>query len=153
MPIKDLPKEVVLVMQDLLILIHKTELSDSERLWYKKMFDTAIRHLEFFIVPLVSIKAQKIADANNLGDLRFKRYRTPSAWPKGKELYWEHAKPVLDIRKLLIELGANPTTEDILSIVNQAEITWITRDEARTLTKTGRVDWRDEYKRRNINFI
>lgn len=152
MPIKNLPREAVLVIQDLLVLIHKPDASEGERLWQKKMFDTAIRHLEYFVEPLVSVNAQKIAEANGLGDLRLKRYRAPKAWPRGRDLYWEHAVPVLDIRISLMQLGATPKFEDILKIINQAEIAWITREEERRLAKTGRADWREEYRRKNITF-
>jgi hypothetical protein len=153
MPIKNLPKEVALAIQGLLVRIHKTDISEGEQLWNKKMFDTAIRHLEYFVEPLVSINAQKIADANGLGDLRLQRYRTPKAWRGGEELYWEHAMPVLDIRKALMQLGVNPSIEDILSIVSQAEIAWITRTEEGSLKKTGRSNWREEYQKKNIELL
>ena len=153
MPIKSIPENVVLSIHNFLLQIHKDNLSDGEKLWNKKMFDTAIRHLEYFVEPLVSVNAQFIADANGLGDLRLQRYRTPKAWPRGSELYWEHAVPVLDIRNSLMKLGVNPKLEDVLGIVNQAEVAWITRDEERTLLKSGRADWREEYRRNNILFV
>jgi hypothetical protein len=153
MPIKALPENVALNIHHLLIQNHRDNLSDGEKLWYKKMFDTAIRHLEYFVEPLVSVNSQNIPDANGWGDLRLQRYRTPKAWPGGRELYWENATPVLDIRKSLMKLGANPNLEDILNIINQAEITWITRNEERLLPKTGRTDWREDYRRGGIVFV
>ncbi len=153
MPIKRLPNDVLLVIEKLLLLMSKENQSESEILWNKKMFDTAIRHLEYFIEPRISVKAQKIADANNLGDLKKQRYRTPKGWIGGEDLYWEHAKPVADITKELLKLKPNPSHADILSVINQAEIAWITRDEERLLPKTGRDNWLEDYKLRNIELL
>lgn len=153
MPMRDLPDDVITLIQRLLQLIHKEGQSESEMLWNKKMFDTAIRHLEYFIEPRVSVEAQKIADTNNLGDLSKKRYRTPKAWVGGEDLYWEHAKPVVDIRRALLKLKPNSPPKDILSIIGQAEIAWITRDEEKRLPKTGREDWHKDYKTNNIELL
>lgn len=153
MPAKKIPGYVILQIQNLLELVNQKNHSEPEMLWNKKMFDTAIRHLEYFIEPRVSVNAQKIADANNLGDLTKQRYRTPKAWPRGGDLYWEHAKPVVDIKKALLELRPPPSAEEILAVVSEAEIAWITRDEEKLLPKTGRSNWRAIYQANNIELI
>lgn len=153
MPVRELPSNVLLQIQSLLRLVNQKDQSESEMLWNKKMFDTAIRHLEYFIEPRVSVNAQKIANANNLGDLTKKRYRTPAAWIGGGDLYWEHAKPVVDIRRALLKLEPLSTTEEILQVVSQAEIAWITRDEEKLLPKTGREDWQETYRANNIELL
>jgi len=153
MPIKKLPNDVLVAIENLLRHMNKKNQSESEFLWNKKMFDTAIRHLEYFIEPRVSVKAQKIADTNKLGDLKKQRYRTPSKWVGGKDLYWEHAKPVADIRKALLKLNPNPTPKDILLVISEAEIAWITRAEEKRLPKTGREDWQEDYKSKKIELL
>lgn len=151
MPITNHPKKVIQIIEQSHILTHKIDATENEILWYRKTFDTPIRHLEYLIEPLVLVNAQRIADTNRLGDLRLQRYRTPKAWPGGEELYWEHAKPVSDIRRSLMQLGDKPTAEDVLAIINKAEIAWITRSEERPLSKTGRCDWHNEYLINGIN--
>ncbi|QWE13969.1 hypothetical protein [Polynucleobacter sp. AP-Sving-400A-A2] len=144
---------MILEIQNLLKLVNQKDQTESEMLWHKKMFDTAIRHLEYFIEPRVSVNAQKIADANNLGDLTKQRYRTPKAWVGGGDLYWEHAKPVVDIRRALLKLKPVPTAEEILRVVSQAEIAWITRDEEKLLPKTDRADWQAVYRANSIELL
>lgn len=150
MPVRHLPDSVVSVVISLLNDYQKPGQHEDASLWVKKMITTACRHLEYFVEPLVSKRAAEIAKENNLGDLRSQRWRSRSKWPAGSDLYFEHARPAVDIFNALVALGANPDPGKVRDILMTAEVAWITVDEETRLPRSGRSDWRDCYCRANI---
>lgn len=151
MPVKELPDSVVSMVIHLLNEYHRPGKSDGCVLWNKKMLSTACRHMEYFVTPLVSEGAARVAKAQNLGDLRGQRWRARSGWVGGEELYFEHAKPAADLLKELIDLGPTPEFLAVKSVLLTAEVAWITVKEERGLPKYKRKNWKEAYREAGID--
>lgn len=116
------------------------------------MLDIAVRHVEYFVECKVSIEAQKIADANGLIDLQNTGFKAPSTWKAGKDLYFEHAKPVADVIKELLS-DDSLTLEKTREVLQTMEIAWITREEEKRLPKINRGNWQEVYTNCGITLL
>jgi hypothetical protein len=151
MPVKNLPDSVVTAVFDLVIQ-RKLVTNKKEMKWLKKMLDIAVRHVEYFVECKVSIEAQKIADANGLIDLQNTGFKAPSTWKAGKDLYFEHAKPVADVIKELLS-DDSLTLEKTREVLQTMEIAWITREEEKRLPKINRGNWQEVYTNCGITLL
>ena len=159
-----LPEEVVGNVLNLLQLRLNSHAGSAERRWAEHMLGEACRHIEHFCTPLVSIAAdQEWRARGGQGSLATEGYRKPSRWSAGRNLHFEHAVPVADLKKLLLNLKSEPdgpTAADVRRILQMSEIVWITRSEEEQLRRTlrgqpkqaGRLrgDWRSIYDQARI---
>lgn len=159
MPVNQpIPAAVVDSIANLLRAYHSCPDGQPSARWFNHLLGQACRHIEFFVTPLASVEAAKHwASVGGSGPLTQQPYKKPSKWQQGAQLYFEHAVPADDLKKALLNLGPKPDKQAILSVLSQAEIVWITRDEEvrlrRALTanrKVPRGDWRAVYRQAQI---
>jgi hypothetical protein len=152
MPIRNIPTDVIELVLNLAIAHHQCNNDSDSRRFYKKMLSTAVRHLEYFITPRVSVMAMQTALKHNVSNLSELPWRAPSSWALGKELMFEHAYPASDIVKKLLAMK-NPSCAEIEEVLMKAEIVWIHRDEDKRLRKNNRDEWKTEYARCGILLV
>jgi len=119
-------------MEPLLRAFHSA--SDVEQQYFQSVLDRMVRHLEYFVVPGVSVAADAVASEFGLGDLR----RRP--WghgPTRRVVKWEHHPPVADILEAIFALD-EPTAEAIQPILMFAGVNWVTSEEEASLQKYNR---------------
>ena len=119
-------------MEPLLRAYHSA--SDVEQQYFQSVIDRMVRHLEYFVVPGVSVAANEVASRHGLGDLR----RRPWGDRRTRGLVkWEHHPPVADILKSLFGLD-EPTPEVIQPILMFAGVNWVSLEEEASLPKHNR---------------
>jgi hypothetical protein len=119
-------------MTPLLRAYHRS--SAVEQDYYRSVIDRMVRHLEYFVVPGVSVAAQALADEQGLGDLRLRPWEHLKTRQAVK---WEHHPPVADLLKRLFAL-TDPEAGDIETILMFAGVNWITQGEDKTLPRYNR---------------
>jgi hypothetical protein len=108
--------------------------SAVEQDYYRSVIDRMVRHLEYFVVPGVSVAAQALAEEQGLGDLRLRPWEHKKTRQAVK---WEHHPPVADLLKRLFAL-TDPEPSDVQTILMFAGVNWITREEDKTLPRYNR---------------
>jgi hypothetical protein len=152
MPIRNIPTDVIELVLNLAIAHHQCNNDSDSRRFYKKMLSTAVRHLEYFITPRVSVMAMQTALQHNVSNLSELPWRAPSSWALGKELMFEHAYPASDIVKKILSMES-PSFHEVEEELKKAEIVWIHRTEDKLLKKNNRDDWKIEYARCGISLV
>lgn len=152
MPITKIPTEVSVLIHQLVITNQETLKTKCDNRWHKKLLNTAVRHLEYYIKPRVSIKAAAKAKTYGIDDLSIVSWKPKAIWEPGKELLFEHAYPVSDIVKNLLKLN-NPSIEQVVAEISKAEIVWILREEDKLLKKFDRENWLFEYAKKGIQLV
>jgi hypothetical protein len=129
--------------------------SPALKKYYHVSLKWMARELEQFAMPRVSVAAQVLANETALGDLRRYQWRdqpTKMKDPQRKTFHWEHVLPVSDIVKRLVELP-DPTPEAIASVLTDAQVAWITKEENKRLPRSGRANPLECYKQARIELL
>lgn len=134
--------------------------TNEMRAWAIAVLDLACRQVEIFIEPEVSERAQEEATHLGLGCLRQYCWSDqPSKMGDvGRKIFhWEHMLPVAEMKRQLIALNP-PTTEAIHSILTQANVAWILKEEDQTLTRLNLAHRRPDgplvaYEKANIKLL
>jgi hypothetical protein len=121
------------------------------------MLKQACRHVEYFVEALFSVEAgEQWLKNGGQGSLAHQHYVKPST-RLGRGLHFEHAVPADDIFQALMELGKECSADDVCTVLEAAEIVWITqkqaidlREELKNRPKGRRTDWRDVYRAAGI---
>jgi hypothetical protein len=125
--------------------------------YYNSILNLMCRHLEYFVVPRVSVAAQQRAQelqvGGRLADMRWVDQRGRMKDPNRTIFQFEHIKPVGDMRSELLSLES-PTVEQVEKIISQADVAWILREENDRLPRDNRgADPMQCYRDCNIEFV
>ena len=162
MPVRHpLPDSVIDCVMGILRARSSCDGKGSSKLWFGHMLGQACRHVEYFVTPLTSVAAERAwLSASGTPPLNAQRYKKPSQWKQGTELYFEHAVPANDLKLNLLALGAALSKDAVRNVLQQAEIIWIhreeevrLRDQLRLAPKGLRADWRKLYKLAGIDVL
>lgn len=109
---------------------------EATRKWACKAMYDACRQLEHFVVPEVSVAAQRVADVRGAGPLHQYRWKDQTRRPlndKAREIFhFEHVLPVSVLRDRLLKAT---TLEDVERLVGYADVAWILKEEDRELRR------------------
>lgn len=122
-----------------LVKILKQNPSKEVEEWCKSTLVVACRKLECFVTPAVSEKAAEKASKQGLRDIsrfRWNDQKTKMSDPKRETFHWEHALPVSEIIKRLMDFKVL-TEEDVIHVITQADVAWILKSENESLDKKG----------------
>jgi hypothetical protein len=125
--------EIILPM----VLRLKSNPDSDLRSWCLSVLDIACRHIEEFVIPEVSIRAHREAEALGLGDLSTYRWtdQTDHMGDKGRRVFhWEHVLPVSEMKRRLLAIS-EPDINEIVYILKSADVAWILKEEDADLTR------------------
>jgi hypothetical protein len=113
-----------------MVKTHQKATDEHAQEWAEVMIEHACRKLEIFVKPAVSVKALALAKKHglDLGKLRWKPSKTKGI------IHWEHFIPVASMRHRVIEAK---NVEAVQSIIEEADIVWVTEKEDARLKKKG----------------
>lgn len=120
---------------------------ETEQKWIKHLIQLGCRKLENFIVPRVSVKAQKMAEQLGVGDLSqygWSEQKSKMNDPDRSIFHFEHVVTVSDLVERLISLGSNSSFDSVKSVVEKADVAWILKSEDEILNQNGFKNKRPE---------
>ena len=122
-----------------LILEYRESNNKNKKKWVVETLKIAIRQLELFLIPKVSVEANRIAQENGINNLKDMRWKDQEKKMKDKDrkiFHFEHVFPVAQMKDELLNLQVL-NIENIKQIIDRMEIAWILKEENKKLDKKG----------------
>ncbi len=130
-----IPKVAAVVLALLEFLDTCERQSDLGR-WANSVLSHALRQLECFVEPEVSVAAAEIANQLGHGDLRSKRYGFQDTNEDNDPIFhWEHVRPVSDMKSRLLAMSRPRSLESIEQVLRTTDVAWVLKEEDRKLTE------------------
>ena len=128
--------DVAAVIQALLDISDGAQPKSDLKKWCKAVLPFALRQLECFVKPEVSVEANSKAVSLGHTALNEKWYGFQEVGNEKKPLFhWEHVLPVSDLKRRLVELQKPRQIKSIKEELMKADIAWILKSEDKTLNE------------------